>query len=213
VGMTSILLIPAFACTALASRTVVLGLYGDSWMGAVQLLAPLALAMPFRGLMSLAGPVIWGVGKVEQEVYAQTLATLILLILMACAAYFSVVVLAWGVLGASVARFCLMTRIALKLLGICWLDLLKNLRGSFLILAGAAPVVCSVDASLTFMNVPALARLCCVTVSGLAGGLLVFGLWGSWVLSTEMQYILERIWERFPTPLRWFVSLGLTSRK
>lgn len=69
---------PAFVWAACHARWVVHLLYGERWTGAVDLLVPLCLSLPFYVLLSIAGPMLWAVDAVRLEMRAQ-LAMLVLL--------------------------------------------------------------------------------------------------------------------------------------
>ena len=52
----------AYATFAMIPDTTIMGLYGDKWIGAIPLMIPFAIAMPFYGAHCLLGPILCGLG-------------------------------------------------------------------------------------------------------------------------------------------------------
>jgi hypothetical protein len=65
--------------------------------------------MPFLALLGLAGPLLWGIGKVELELRIQFSVAIITAVVLWWAAQRSILVLSWAVCGLYVFRFILMT--------------------------------------------------------------------------------------------------------
>ena len=55
VGFMAMVVVPAYGCVAVVPGTMIYGLFGPEWAGAIPFLIPLALAMPFTLSWRLAG--------------------------------------------------------------------------------------------------------------------------------------------------------------
>lgn len=107
-GMALVTL-PVFLGIAVISPTIMVGLFGARWAEASPVLCALSVSMPFLALLGLAGPLLWGIGKVELELRIQFSVALITAVTLWWAAQRSILVLSWAVCGLYVFRFLLMT--------------------------------------------------------------------------------------------------------
>ncbi len=205
-SMISLIMLPVFGSVAVVPGTVIEGIYGNRWLDAVPLLVPLALAMPFHSVMALAGPLIWGRGKVELELRVQVITAALFIVVMLVTSKVSVVSLGWGVFGVYVVRFILMTTEVLQLLGACWLDVLRSFRGAVFIWLWIAGLIWGIDLALLFLKTPALLRL---GLEMLAGGVGAVGLavcLPKLVLAPELVWLLGRFSDKFPKAFRAFIA-------
>jgi O-antigen/teichoic acid export membrane protein len=167
-------LIPTFLATACAARTIILGLYGPKWLGAIPVLIPLALSMPFYAVMGLAGPVLWGRGEAYREFRVQALVASLFAIGLILAGRGSLVTVAWTVLAASAGRAVLMTLVALRAIGARGLDVVRCIRGPIVLGVTTAFGVRAVDHTLGVLQVSPEVRLPALVAVGI--GCLLAGL-------------------------------------
>jgi PST family polysaccharide transporter len=125
----SLITLPVFWSVAICAPTVIAGLYGARWAGAAPLLRPLALAITLNAIMALAGPMLAAADQVKREVLAQALSLAVAIAAFSFCIRYSVVALAWAVLGVYVFRFVANTQPTLRLLRLSWPDILRVLRG------------------------------------------------------------------------------------
>lgn len=149
---------PVFFTVATVPQTVIEGLYGHRWIAAVPLLVPIALARPFHASMALAGPLLWGVGKVEQELRVQFVVLLIFVPALLLASRFSLGAVAWTIFAIMVLQSILMARPALQTAGVNWSDARRVMRGAALLSAALAAGVWTLDHTL-FVPMPTPLRL------------------------------------------------------
>lgn len=212
VSIVALIMLPLLGNMAVVPHTVIEGLYGKRWLGAVPLLVPLALAMPFDGMMALSGPLLWGKGKVERELRAQAVSCLLFILVLIITSRISLIAMIWGVFGIYVVRFVLTTREVLQVVNASWWEMLKTLRGSVLLLAGTGLAVSGVDAFLLFHGAPPLFRLLNDAFVGTAATILLFLAFPKVVLSADITWIFERLSNKLPPILRWLVAYTNRSR-
>lgn len=172
VAAVQLCLLPVFVLIAMIPRTVIEGLFGSRWPAAVPLLVPLSLALPFRALMALAGPLLWGVGKVERELRVQVAIALVFIPALLVASRGSLSAVAWTVFSLLVLQSILMTRATLKVASVAWRELLRLVRGPALLTAVTAPLVRAGDHGV-FLSLSPVLRL---SVDALASSVLSFAL-------------------------------------
>jgi PST family polysaccharide transporter len=123
-GLAALVVLPAFCAMAVVPGTIILGLYGAKWAGAIYLFQPLALAMPLQSLMALAGPTIASRGKPQVEMKLQFVVALLAIPAFCISVHYSVLCLSWTVLAVYVVRFTLLTGAVLRETGAKWMELL-----------------------------------------------------------------------------------------
>lgn len=160
-------MLPLFAIVGIAAPTVIIGLYGSKWAGAIVLLRPLAIAMPLYLLVGIGGPLLWGMGKVQYELRAQGVTSVLAIAAYGIAARHSTAAVAWSVVLVYLFRFALVTRYALRLLEVRWADFLGTLLRPLLPCAVAGFVTYAADAALGRLGLPMPVRLFAVTVIAL----------------------------------------------
>lgn len=124
-GMALVTL-PVFLGVAIISPTIMVGLFGARWAEASPILCALSSSMPFLALLGLAGPLLWGIGKVELELRIQFSVAILTAVALWWAAQRSILVLSWVVCGLYVFRFLLMTTQVVFLLRLPLQPLLRS---------------------------------------------------------------------------------------
>lgn len=118
---------PAFLIIALNPETVIEGVYGESWMGAVPVLVPLAIAMPFIAMLSVIGPVLTALNRADLEARAQLMTVAVISFVVFIGAQHSLVAVAWAVLFSYVFRLLLLLMAICQVLGTGVLRLISRL--------------------------------------------------------------------------------------
>lgn len=145
VAIIAMLMLPLFAVVAVIPHAVIGGIYGPKWLAAAPVVVPLALAMPLDSLMALAGPVLWGVGKVEREMWAQITTAVVMAGMMVVMSRISFVAVGWGVLMIYSLRVTLVTRAVMRTLDVQWIDIGRAIRVAALVALGTALIVSGAD--------------------------------------------------------------------
>jgi PST family polysaccharide transporter len=145
VSIVGMLTLPLFAVVAVIPHAVIFGIYGARWVEAIPVVVPLALAMPLDSIMSLAGPVLYGVGKVERELWPQLATAIGMIGMMLAMSRISFVAVGWGVLGIYLLRMLLVTRAALRTLELRSIDIWMALRAATFVALSIALIVKGID--------------------------------------------------------------------
>lgn len=189
IAAVAVCIFPVFFTVAVIPRTVIEGLYGDRWIAAVPLLVPIALSRPFFASMALAGPLLWGVGKVEQELRVQIAVVLTMIPALLLASRFSLGAVAWAVFAVLTLQSILMTRPALQAAGVGWRDAGRVIRGAALLSAALALIIWPLD-HIAFAHLASPLRLladaCTAATSSAA---LVLAL-PQWFLCAELTRLI-----------------------
>lgn len=172
IALIAACMIPGFAIVAAVAHTVIVGLYGAKWAGAAGMLGVLALAMPLYAFVGIAGPLMWGIGKVHYELRAEAITVAVAVPLYALAATYSATAVAWAVVLTYMVRFILMTNAVVRLLAIRWRDVLATFRGPLVIAAAMALLARSVDLILGRAGMPPSLQLAGVLFAALIAALL-----------------------------------------
>lgn len=139
---------PVFWAMSAVASTLVLALYGAAWAPAATVLQPLALAMPVTLLWGITTPVLWNTGRTGAEFKLQLPMAALWLLVAWQAAQVSLTVLAWSVLGLFVVRTLVFTRLAIRQIGVRWLDCALALRGGVVLAACVATAAWGTDQAL-----------------------------------------------------------------
>jgi len=202
VEFISVLMLPCFGCMALVPATVIYGLFGDEWRGAIPVLVPLALAMPFHAVMAMGGPMLWAQNQVGREFRAQLSTALVFIVVLFATSRISVTAVAWGVLGMSIFRFVLVTHASLKTLDASWASLIRLMSGGMFLLIPTAGAVFLVDHVMTTFHTAASLQLAVDVLVG-AGVLLGVALIAPrMVFSLGMHMLADRLTPRMPVRIR-----------
>jgi len=172
------LALPFTGCALAWSGPLVLGLYGPAWVGAVPLLAPLLVALPFTLLMGLPGPVLLGIGVASAELRVQVGLGLITLPLLALGGRLGLYWLLWMVVAVEVLRWFLMTRALLPRIGASWTDYLWGLAGPVAVGGGAFGLAWILEMALARWGLSPGSRLLAEVV---AAGVLGACIW-AWAI-------------------------------
>jgi lipopolysaccharide exporter len=202
VGAIALVVLPVFGTVALVPRTVIEGLYGDRWLGAVPLLVPLALAVSFHAMMAVAGPVVLGKGQAGKELSVSAVVAVLFLAVLLLTSQMSLVTLAWGVFAVYVVRFLLMTSVVLRLVGGTWGEVLVAFRGGLLAFAATAPIVLGVDSILSLLGTEPFFRLLGDVFVGATAVVTLIVALPSSVLPKEALFALSLVSHKLP-PFLW----------
>jgi O-antigen/teichoic acid export membrane protein len=210
VAMIALLLGPLFVSVAAAPSSVILGLYGEEWRAAVPILTPLALAMPFHAVMGLAGPLVWGTGRVEVELRIQAAVALALVAVLMALSGTSAVQLAWGVLAVYVLRCLTITGALVRITQIPLRAIARSLRGPLVASIVTGVLVWIVETVLRDSLVSPIGRLALDFVVVAAGYSLLLRGFPGFFFPEETSWALSRAAEASPPELRWLVCRSLS---
>lgn len=193
-------LLPAFAALAVVSETFVLALYGRQWQAAAALFTPFALAMPFFLLWGLTTPLLWTGGHINKEFQIQLPLAMLWLLATALAAWHSVMLVAWVVLGLYLVRYGVMVFAIRRFLDWPLQPLWLAVRGGLLCAVMVATLVKMLDLYLTRQAVSPLLRL---FIDAWTGGLSLLGLLKllPGLMSHELLGLNQRLVARCPKKL------------
>jgi PST family polysaccharide transporter len=210
VGLIALLLGPLFVGVAAASSSVILGLYGEEWRAAVPILTPLALAMPLHAVMGLAGPLVWGTGRVEVELRIQGVVALVMGAVLLGLSGTSVVWVAWAVLGVYVLRCLMITGALARIAEIPPSSIARSLRGAFVASMLSGVLVWGLESWLRQSLVPPIARLAVDAVCVAAGYSLLLRAFPGLFFPVETSWALFRAAEASPPEFRRLIHRGLS---
>ena len=143
--------LPLAASVASIPETIIIAIYGEQWIAAIPVLAPLAISMAIHALLAVVGPVLMAQNKVGLELRAQLITLLVMLPVLYFSARQSIQAVAWGVVCIYLVRWALLVRSILPTLNTSWAELLGVLRW---------PLICAlVSAVFTFACDHALQEL------------------------------------------------------
>jgi PST family polysaccharide transporter len=145
VSIVAMITMPFFAVVAAVPQSIIGGIYGLKWMAAVPVVVPLALAMALDSIMALAGPVQYGVGRVERELWPQITTAIVMVGMMTVMSRISFVAVGWGVLAIYLLRVALVTRAVIKTLELQWSDIARSLGAPVVVAAASALLVGGLD--------------------------------------------------------------------
>ena len=168
ITVVAFLLLPTCLAIAFVPHTVIEGLYGQRWSAAAPLLVPIALAMPLHAMMGLAGPPLWGLGKVERELRVEGVVVIWTVLTVLVTSRISIYAIAWGFLGICFVRFVLLTVAVAKPLRVSAQDIIGALRGVALLAVCTVVAVRVADTLLLGFGVQTVIRLAADSVTGLS---------------------------------------------
>ncbi len=208
VAILALATMPVYAAIAVAPRTILLALYGPQWTGAAPLLAAFAVAMPFYAMMAIAGPFLWGIGKVGSELRVQLVIAVVAVISFLAAYRISLAALAWAVAAVYFLRFVLITRALLRIFALPWIRAIRAMCSPAAVALITAAAVYGMDAWLVRESAAVL-RLGADIVTGALVVLAalawlpatVFGSDGAWLLNS-VRGGLPSFVSRWLPPLR-----------
>jgi len=201
-GIAALIVLPSFCAMAVVSRTIILGLYGEKWAGAVYLFQPLALAMPLQSLMALAGPTIASRGKPQIEMRLQFVVALVAIPAFIIGVHFSVLCLSWTVLAIYLLRFTMLTNAALSELDAKWIEFLQVTWPSMLLAGVSASIATALNLSLPVL--PMWLRLVMVICGTLFLTVAVLGVYRKMLLRPILRNT-PQLAEILRTKMSWAV--------
>ena len=201
-SVVAVVTVPLFAAVAAIPTTVILALYGPKWVGSVPMLVPLALAMPLFALLCVAGPLLWGIGKVGRELRVQLVTAMLAVVVFSAACRFSVVLLAWGVLGVYAFRLALLTRELTHHLRVAWMEMVAAVRGGIALGLLAAPLAWVCNRLCTHTPLPKVFTLAVAMLAVLAEAGLCLAAAPRAVLGPHAEMILTQVRSVAPNWIR-----------
>lgn len=148
IAAVSLAVFPVFMAIASVAPIVVSAMFGKQWSDAADVLLPLALAMIPHALMAISGPVLWGFGKVGDELKVQTAVALLLAAALWGASYYTMTVAAWAVFLIYMFRCAILSWVISLRLKISVKNILRSVLGGFLIGTSVAFSLWCVDSFL-----------------------------------------------------------------
>lgn len=140
-GVVTLVLFPVFVGIAVASDTILQALYGNAWMGAAELLRPLALAMPLYLLLGMATPLLWVSGQTQKEFVIQIPVAIGFVIAASAAALVSLETVAWVVFAMYLVRMAVILGVTCRALEIGLRRVLRSMRGGLITTAITAVMI------------------------------------------------------------------------
>ncbi len=203
-AIMSLLTVPMFSAIAVSPTTILTALYGRQWTSAAPFLSAFAVAMPAYATLALAGPFLWGAGRVGSELRAELVVLIAAIGAFTTAYRISLQALAWSVAAIYFLRFVLVTRALLGVLFISWSEILKAMRGSAVLGLFTGVGTLLVDRSLQRLAAGAVSRLCADILMG--GTIVVIGLavQRRALLGDDAEWLLKNFSGNLPAFLRWF---------
>ncbi len=181
-------ILPLCCGIAAVPATVLETFYGTAWLAAAPLLVPLALAMPLHGLMSMAGPLVWGSGRVQRELVMSSISLAVFVLLLVAVRQAAPAGVAWAVLAVYFVRLVLMTSLALQTVSLGAGALVRALRGPVTLGAVVFVLAAASDRCLAAQGWSAAARLAVALPGALSTALALLWLRSGYFLSTDLRW-------------------------
>jgi PST family polysaccharide transporter len=199
----SLLILPPFAVVAAVPETVLLGIYGEKWAEAIELLPPLALAMALNAVLAISGPVLTAMGLARREFLVQLVALMGMVVLLLWAADGGELAqVAWAVLVAYALRLILLAVVTIRALQASVAALGRALLPAMIVAPLLAIVSTGFDRGLThWLDGPASRLLGMMLLCGLAYLVLLAGA-RSWIVSGSTREALDELGPHLPGPFR-----------
>ena len=120
VNATALATFPVLMVCAVASETIVVGMYGSAWRGAVDVFRILCIAGMLKAIFHLAGAVVQATGNVYAEVKCQTMYLIFLTAGCLIAVNNGIAAVGWAVVFGSLWLYLAMAHLALRIIGGKW---------------------------------------------------------------------------------------------
>lgn len=117
ISIMALLFFPVYGAITAIPDLIITTLYGAKWQAAIPLMVPLCCAMAVNAMLAMAGPLLSAIGWPQIELKAQLLTLLVSVPSLIIAAQYSLVTLAWTLLGTYILRLLLLVVSALKAIG------------------------------------------------------------------------------------------------
>lgn len=180
VNATALITFPVLTGFAVSADTVISGLYGPHWHGAVPAFRILAVAGMLKAIFHIAGPIAQATGQIYAEVRRQTIYLVILSAGCLAAVAYGIEAVAWAVVGGSLWLYLAMAQLACRIVDCRWREFFAA-QGPGLVLAGVVGLaqVLYLAASEGLPVAPEFRLAGLVLLSGLVGT------WGFFYLPTR----------------------------
>ena len=188
-AVAGLLAAPAFVGMAVASRTLVLAVYGARWAESAPLLCAFALAMPVFIATEIGTPMLWNAGRPRQELTLQLPIAFVLAAAVWAAAQHSLDAVAWTMLGIFALRFVVITAAACRALRLGVRELGRALQAGAVVSLLVAAAIALVDSRI---DSPRLA-LALDIATGLAVQLAALWLLRPW-FSADVRGLFARLY-------------------
>lgn len=204
IALTAVVIMPVFASVSSIADTFVLALYGTKWVGAAELVTPLALAMPLYLFWGFTTSLLWLGGAPEREFKVQLPMAALWAVMSWLAAQHSVEAVAWVVLLLFALRYALMLTAARQLMPLPFNGLWRALRGGSLVAVACAIFAGALDGWLNARGLAALGRLMVDGALTTAFYFLLLTILPG-VIPHECNDLLERLAARSPAQVAWWL--------
>ena len=157
--LMSLILFPIFLTVALIPETIILAMFGSKWTMSIDILTPIALAMPINTLLALGGPLLWANNIGEREVKAQLYSVILIVIVLFFLSQISLVIASWGVFISFLIRLFFINREVLRYIESSLIDYLKSIVKPLFFGLIVALAVFSFDVLLSSLVLNSLIKL------------------------------------------------------
>ena len=120
VNLIALITFPLLAGLAMGAKFVILGLYGENWAGATDVLRILAVAGMIKVVTNLAAPVVQATGHPYAEVRRQILSLLVMTVGCLALMRYGIEGASWAVVISSLVFYLCMAQLAGRILGSSW---------------------------------------------------------------------------------------------
>lgn len=195
---------PLFFGISIMAQDITLILFGNAWSGTSAVFSPMAMAMPMLLLMGCVTPIVWGMGKVSSEFWAQTVTVVVLSGLVFLATRYSLGVVAWAVTLVLIARSILMIWIACMLMNISLPKMLRTMAPSVL----ATILVCIlVSLANMAMSAPEIQPVLRLSLNlGIIFVVLIILLRCPSLFNNEVNSLFEKVSTELPPRIRPLIN-------
>ncbi|RJG05775.1 lipopolysaccharide biosynthesis protein [Noviherbaspirillum cavernae] len=198
IGAVTLLLFPVFFGIAAASETILHSLYGASWLGATELLRPIALAMPLYLLLGMATPLLWVAGRTKTEFFIQIPIAVAFTAAAVIGAHYSLEAVAWTVFGMYFIRAAAILGMTCRALEISLRRIMRTMSGGLITTFNTTVAILLTDfgtRELTAMPSLWLAADVAAGVIGIVASLWIFPT----LVNRHVAQLFEKIALRLPS--------------
>ena len=125
VNIIALTTFPILAGLAMGAEFVIVGLYGENWRGAIEVLRILAIAGMFMAVCHMAAPVVQATGHVYAEVRRQIVRILVLTVGCLGLVQYGIEAVSWVVVTSSLFFYLSMAQLAGRILGSSWTEFFR----------------------------------------------------------------------------------------
>jgi lipopolysaccharide exporter len=197
-GAVSLLLFPVFVGIAVAADTILQSLYGHAWLGAADLLRPIALAMPIYILFGMATPLLWVAGQTQKEFIIQIPIAIGFVIAASFAIFISLEAVTWTVFGMYLVRAVVILTVTCRALDISLRRLSRAMTGGVITTIITAGAIWIVDLAMRQITDLTVVWLLADILAGAFG--MIVSLWTfPKLINHYVAQLLEKIALRLPS--------------